>query len=182
MQNINLLKEVNVQPVTFFNSRLIIKVSLAWLLLLFSIYIVGVFVGLEKQRKVNQLKNIKTELIKKISPYDAGISGRKLNIDLRDIHLGVVRQKGFYHYFKKLSGLVPSGVWLTKIILEPDDVTIQGGAVTAFGVSSLLENLNSAEGFRDKQIRIFDLEKSPGSDDKQFKIGTFNELEEQEKE
>lgn len=170
-QNINLLEELVVHPVSTFNSKLMLQVAVGGLLVLILIYVLAANVQREKDKKITSLQATKKELLQRLDDYQDQIAKKSDE----DLPVGIMNTEGFFRHLNDLAKTTPDGVWLKNIIItEPhENVILEGSSVSPIGVTSLIKALNKAENFRDKKFRELSLEKNPETKEVDFKVSTY---------
>lgn len=174
-QNVNLLAEIAITPVTYLNSRFMAKISAVWILLLILIYAAAFSVNMSKKQTLTTLENKKTTLQSKIDTYQRDLlhlQGGETSLSLQSIN----NTTGFYNYLKDLAAFTPHAVWLTNISISEVDnsITIVGSTVAPSGVSALLEALDKAPSFGNKKFNNISMEKKSDSIGIDFKISSIN--------
>lgn len=174
-QNINLLEELVVHPISAFNSKFIIQASIGLILILALIYGLAIATNSDKEKKLAKLEMTKQNLSKKIEAYDYESSTfAKRTENLKKLPSASIDILGFYRHFQDLAKFTPDGVWLSDIIIsEPNNqITIMGSTVTAHGVSTLIHALAQSKSFSGKKFSEIKLQKDTVSKNIDFTIST----------
>ncbi len=174
-QNINLLTELAIRPISAFNSKLMERVVIAWFLALALIYTIAFGVDLDKKRSLVNMEALQKNLLTKVASYNEELAllQEESPLDSKSSSTGFANTTGFYNNLKDLATFTPTGVWLNYIsISKIDDVTtLEGSALTSSGVSALLDALSKSESFRNNKFNTINLEKKPGAGNTDFTIG-----------
>jgi Tfp pilus assembly protein PilN len=176
-QNVNLLEEITINKIYAFDSKLIIKISLSWILLLILIYLLTAGINMNKQRNLHLLEISQQNLAAKINSYNQILLPLKEQgvADLKNLPAGSTNILGFYRYFEDLAKLTPHGVWLNSFSFsEPDSlITIKGSAIIASSVSALINSLSNSEDFRNKKFDTIQLQENLETGNTDFTISTI---------
>ncbi len=173
-QNINLLTELSIQPVSALNSRLMGQTAIIWTLLLVLLYVTTTTINSSKERTLTLMEMTQRDLLAKIQNYNAQLApyAEESYLDLKSLALNSTGSRGFYNYLKDLAMLTPHGVWLDRLsISEIDDtVAIEGNTVASSGVSALLDSLAKSSSFRNRKLDTVQLEKTQDSNNIHFTV------------
>jgi hypothetical protein len=174
-QNINLLTELAIRPISAFNSKLMERVIIAWLLALVLIYTVAFGVDLDKKRSLVNMEVLQKNLLTKVASYNEELAllQEESPLDSKNLPAGFANTTGFYDNLKDLATFTPTGVWLNYISISKigDITTLEGSTITSSGVSALLDALSKSESFRNKKFNTINLEKKSGDGNTDFTIG-----------
>lgn len=176
-QNINLLTELTLQPVSALNSRLIIQLCVGWVLLLALIYLITLGVISKKEQALAALETTQKNLNATIAIYSQTLvlAQRRAPTNLQILPPGSGSLVGFYHYLEDLAKYTPHGVWLNYLYFSEIDnsITLEGSTVAASGVSALLQALDNSA-LRDKKFSTLQLQYDPQTNNTNFIISTID--------
>lgn len=174
-QNINLLEEISIQPISAFNSKLMVQVAMVWMLLLILIYLLTLGVYLNNQKISLHLETVQNKLLTTIKNRDQAVSTHDETPTLKDFPCGSGSMGGFYKYLEDLAKFTPDEVWLNSMVFSvaDDAITIQGSSTAAVGVSMLLNALNKSSTFHSRKFNTLLLEKDSESSRTDFTISTI---------
>lgn len=181
-QNINLIEDLNIRPVSAFNSKLMAQVTVVWVLLLFLIYAININIDSHKANTITKLERTEKELMTKVSSYSQGflpVQGTS-EANLENIPATSTKNiDGFYGYLEDLAKYTLQGVWLTDISFTGNkEITLKGKAISASGVSSFLNSLGSAKNLENKNLGTLELKKEPDLDITTFIISSVVDKQE----
>jgi hypothetical protein len=174
-QNINLLTELAIQPISAFNSRLMERIIVGWILALIVIYAIAFGVDWEKKRNLVTAEALQKKLLAKVASYNeilAPFREETYSADSENLPASSGSITGFHNHLKDLAIFTPSGVWLNHIIISETDglSTLEGSTVASSGVSALLDALSKSNSFRNKKFNTIRLEKNPETGNTDFTI------------
>ena len=174
-QDINLLTELTLQPISALNSRLMVQICTGWILLLALIYAITFGVNLNKKQNMAALEMTQKNLISTLAIYAQTLSAtqKKTPADLQNLPVGSGSLIGFYRYFEDLANLTPHGVWLNYFNFSETDnsIILKGSTVAASGVSALLKALDKST-LRNKKFSALQLQDDLESNNIDFVIST----------
>ncbi len=178
-QNINLLTEIAIRPVSPLNSRLIVKISAGWILVLVIVYLINLVVYTNTKQLLTGLENQKAVLQSQVDNCQKELSrllGGETLLNLQGLPIGSNNTRGFYNHLKDLAAFIPHAVWLTNINISEIDgsIVIEGGTVASSGVPALIDALNKAPNFDNKKFNTILIDKKPDSVDINFILSTDN--------
>lgn len=174
-QNINLLEEIAIQPSSAFNSKVMTKITISFVLLLVLIYIITAGINLNQQRILSNLETTQKNLSAKISSYQQETTPFKegSSRDLSGLPPSSGNLVGFYNHLNDLTNITPTGVWLNYINISGSDVTtIKGGTITTLGISEFINALGKTNSWLNKKFYILQLNKNTESNNTDFIIST----------
>jgi Tfp pilus assembly protein PilN len=176
-QNINLIENLNLQPTSLFNSKLIVQISLGWILLLILVYFLAFGVNANKQKTLLTLEDTHKNLLEKISSYNqvSVMVQNQLLTDIRSLPIGSLNLLGFSSYLEDLAKYTPDGVWLSEIVFSEADnvITLKGSAISAIGVSTFLRLLeDKSVRLHEKKLDMLQLEKNSETNNIDFIVGS----------
>ena len=177
-QNINLLDELNIQPISTFNSRLIGQIALGWILLLTLIYILALGIHAGNQKTLATLETTQKNLLAEIAANQETISPPKVSTttDSKVIPQSQINLLGFYRYLDDLAKFTPYGVWLNNIIFSEAEadksITIKGSSIAPSGVSTFLNSLHGSTSLQNKNFGTMQLQKNATSSNIDFTLST----------
>lgn len=160
-QNINLLEEISVSPVSVYNCKLIINIVISWTLLLTLIYAVAITIHSNQKNLLSELENTQNVLMTKIAGYKRELATFEPAY-MNDLSPNSGNLLGFSRYLEDLAKFIPQGVWLNEIIFsEPDgNVTFKGSSIAASGISTMLDALGKSQSLKDKNFSALQLEQN----------------------
>ena len=177
-QNINLITTVNVQPISFFDAKLIAQVLGGWIILLMLIYAIAFSLTSPKQKTITQLeankKNLQTQrenLKKELASF---ATTDKIK-NLQTLPFTSTNSTGFSDHLEDLAKLTPNGIWFTDIILSQPDglILLKGNAIAAAEIPLLIEALDESKNLHDKKLGTLQIQKNPKNDNISFTLGTI---------
>lgn len=171
-QNINLLTEITLQPISALNSRLMVQICTGWILLLALIYVITFGINTNKQKNMAALALTQKNLIATLAVYTQTLSTIQ-NITLANLPIGSGSLIGFYRYLEDLASLTPHGTWLNYFNFSETDnsITLKGSTIAASGVSALLKSLDKVT-LRNKRFSTLQLQENLETNNIDFVIST----------
>lgn len=167
-QNINLLEELTVYPISAYNCNLMVRLTIAWALLLTLIYGIALGVYFHQKKSIVILEDTQKEALTKIVAYKQELAA------FEPTYTGT-SSFGFSSYLLDLAKFTPQGIWLKEIIISEIDgsVALKGSTIAASGISTLLNSLSKAPNLGKKKFNEVQLDKNTDSDSADFTISTI---------
>lgn len=183
-QNINLIEELNIQSTTAFNSQLVVKIVIGWIVLLIISYVLGIITNANNQKTLVTLEATQKSLTEKLATYAelTEFKGKADGATKKALPVASVNIQGFYLYLEDLARLTPDGVWLNEINISElnDEITIKGKSINASGVSALLNALNKSVRLKNKKFNTLQLQIDSQTNTIDFVISTISKTKEEE--
>ena len=175
-QNINLLDELGIQPISAFNSMLIGQISIGWILLLILIYVSASITHSSKQKTLLTLETTQKNLLANITANQEIILPKEntATADPKALPQSSINLLGFYRYLDDLARFTPNGIWLNNIIFSDagESITIKGSSIAPSGVSIFLNSLHNSTSLYNKKFGAMQLKKSATSSNIDFTLST----------
>ena len=175
-QNIDLITTLTVRPGYRFNAKLMLQITVGWILVFVLIYVIAIGSNLHKKRVLidleftqNGLQLQLNTLIRQLALFD-----NKASQPLGDFAVGSINAIGFYHYLEDLAKFTPEGVWLDNIVFSQleGEVLLNGNSTTAAGISAFMDVLSKSGNFSNKKFAALELQKIPKSNNIHFVLST----------
>lgn len=172
-QNINLLEELTVNPVSAYNCRLLARISIGWVLLLALIYAITLSLYSNQKKTFRALETTQKTLTTKIATYKQELAALDPAY-INDLSPNSSSLLGFHRYLEDLAKFTPQGIWIKEMIFsEPDGaVTFKGSTIAASGISTFLNALGKSQSLNGKKFDTLHLQKDTESDGNDFIINT----------
>lgn len=175
-QNINLLAEITLQPISALNVKLMLKIIATWLALLALIYAIALMTNHSRQNNLNTLEKTQKELSNKIEDYYKKFPELKAKSDgtLQPTPTISPNTIGFYQQLEELSQITPHGLWLSYILISEMDnsAVLKGQTIVSSTISTFINSLNKSISFSNKKFDTWQLKDDPNSNNKNFVIST----------
>lgn len=175
-QDINLITDLVVRPEYRLNAKLILQITVGWVLFFVLIYLIVFGLNLHKRKVLidleftqNDLQSQLDTLTRKLALFD-----NRASESLGDFAVSSTNSIGFYHYLEDLVKFTPEGVWLDNIVFSQSDgeVSFTGNSVAAAGVSVFMDILSKSDDFSNKKFSVLQLQKIPNSNNIHFVLST----------
>lgn len=173
-QQINLLEELTVLPISAYNCKLIVHIIIGWILLLALIYVITLSLYLNQKSTLIDLEIKQKNIVTIIENYKLELNAiEPAYID--GTTPGSNNFPGFSSYLKDLATFTPPGIWLKEIIFSVPDGTVilKGSTIAASGISTLLNSLSKSRTLGDKRFGTIQLDKNTDTDSADFTINNI---------
>lgn len=175
-QNVNLLTEITLQPVSALNTKLMLKTLTACVALLALIYAIALVTDHSRQNNLNNLEKTQKELLNKIEDYYQKFPELKTTPDASIPQKSPLSPNttGFYQQLEELSQITPHGLWLSYILISEIDnsAVLKGQTIVSSTISNFINSLNKSINFSNKKFNTWQLKDDPNSNNKDFVIST----------
>ena len=181
-QNINLITTVNIQPISFFDAKLMAQALGGWLVLLILIYAVAFSLTSPKQKTIAKLEANKKTLQNQIENLTKELTSFATSDRIKNLQalpFTSTNSSGFSGYLEDLAKLTPEGIWFTEIIFSQPDglILLKGNAIAAAEIPLLIEALDEAKTLTNKKLGTLQIQKNPKNDNINFTLGTITTTE-----
>ena len=176
-QNINLITTLNIQPLSFFDAKLISQIIGGWFLLLVLIYTVAFSLNSPKQKTIANLESTKKTLQTQIGNLNTELSSFDTTDrikSLKDLPFSSTNSIGFYGYLADLAKFTPNGIWLKDITFSQPDglILLKGSTSAAAEIPLFIESLEASNNLKDKNLGTLQIQKAPNTNNIDFILGT----------
>lgn len=175
-QNIDLITTLTVRSGYRFDAKLMLQITVGWILVFVLIYLIALGLNLHKRKVLIDLEFTQHKLQTQLNTLtrELALFNDKTSQSLGDFAIGSINAVGFYHYFEDLAKFTPEGVWLDNIVFSQLDgeVLLNGNSTTAVGVSAFMDILSKSDDFSNKKFSVFQLQKTPNSNNIHFVLST----------
>ena len=175
-QNIDLITALTVRSGYRFNAKLILQITIGWILVFVLTYVIALGLNLHKRKVLIDLEFTQSSLQSQLSTLTRQLAlfDNKASQSLGDFAVGSINAIGFYHYLEDLAKFIPEGVWLDNIVFSQSEgeVLLNGNSTTAAGVSAFMDVLSKSSDFSNKKFAALELQKIPKSNNIHFVLST----------